>query len=93
MKFVYRDGLSRDLKWNVESPIGANIFSNVTKKGGKGTKFLFRGFRFSLPISEFILSIPGYSGKLSKLFLLSNSSYHYFGKSFQNEMGLNHTDV
>ena len=56
-RYIHRvEQQKQNLKWNVESPIGANIFSNVTQK--KGSRFVFLVSPcYSLSICEFIQSV------------------------------------
>lgn len=49
-RYIHRvEQQKQNLKWNVESPIGANIFSNVTKKGEP-----LRFFSFPLLLSLYL---------------------------------------
>ena len=77
-RYIHRvEQQKQNLKWNVESPIGANIFSNVTKKGEP-----LRFFSFPLLLS---LSVNSYrvshcnSNFSDLLFSQRNSKrpYHY----------------
>ena len=55
-RYIHRvEQQKQNLKWNVESPIGANIFSNVTKK--RGASFFLVSPCQSLSICEFIQSV------------------------------------
>ena len=56
-RYIHRvEQQKQNLKWNVESPIGANIFSNVTKKG-EPLRFFSFPLLLSLSICEFIQSV------------------------------------